>query len=69
MTVNVWSVTEKSRTRFYVGRKPGKGACHVGKFEKLYDPYTGRTSEFYTYTPTHWAQQPSQEWLYWRMPR
>ena len=68
MTVNVWSVTERNRTKFYIGRKPGKVACHVGRFEKLYDPDTGATSEFYSYIPTRYAQQPSQEWLYRMMP-
>ena len=65
--VTVWSMTENSKTRFGVGRKP-KGAGVVGRFEKLYDPNTGATSESYSYQPVPHTSQPSQEWLYWRMP-
>ena len=67
--VNVWSVTEHNHTKFYIGRKPGKGTCHVGRFEKLYDPITGTISDHYSYIPNRYAQQPPAKWLYERSPR
>ena len=68
-TVVVWSTVEDNKRRFWAGRKPGKSASRVGEFTKLYDPNTGTTSERWSYQPANHAQQPTQEWLYDRMPR
>ena len=65
--IGVWSSVQDNKRKFYVGRHP-QNAALVGKFEKLYDPNTGTTSDHYSYWPIHHQPQPDGKWLYFRTP-
>ena len=67
--VSVWRTIEEGKLRFWIGRKPGKSWGIAGEFVKLYNPDTGTTSENWSYQKSNqYAPQPTQKWLYDRMP-